>query len=105
MLLPIPQRGDGQVKCLGELHLRHAETLPQDLHARHPAHLGQSFRSERPGVGISAAAMTSSSHGVEPRPIGAAARQGITRFHGYPRTGSSGTTSIPVLAANGGRKA
>jgi hypothetical protein len=31
MLVPIAKRGDRQVKCVGELHLRHAKTLPQDL--------------------------------------------------------------------------
>jgi hypothetical protein len=50
MLFPIAQDGDGQMKRLSELHLSHAEALPQ--HARHPAHLGELLRRERLGVGV-----------------------------------------------------
>ena len=91
MLFPIAQRGDGQVECLGELHLRHPEALPQDFYARHSAHLRKLLGSERLGIGVGQRSSHHFfiGHGFDPRPIGVAPRQGFTRFHGYPR--------IPVL--------
>jgi hypothetical protein len=71
----------------------YAEALPQDLYARHPAHFSQLFRSERLDVGVRHRRGHNLfiSHCVESRPIGVAPRQGVTRFHVYPR--STATTS------------
>ena len=52
MRLPITQGGDGQMKRLGKLDLRHVETLSEHLHVRHTAHPRQLFPGQRLRIGV-----------------------------------------------------
>jgi hypothetical protein len=88
VLLPISQSRDGQVERLGKFRLRHSKTLSQHHDARYPAHLRQLLAGERLRVGVGQCGRYGLliSHGIEPRPIGVAPQQGVTRLYGHPRS-------------------
>lgn len=87
-LLPVAQSRERQMKGFGKFHLRHVETLPQHLDARHAAHLCKLRRRERPNIGIrpGGSLYLLVSHRIEAPPVGFAARQGLTTFHVHPRS-------------------
>jgi hypothetical protein len=80
-LLTIPQGRDGEMKGFGKFRLRHTETASQRLDARDPTHLRQLLGSQRLHVGIGPCGGQDLlvGHRIEPRPIGIAPRQWITR--------------------------
>ena len=82
VLLPIAQSGDGQVKRVSKLRLRHSETLPEYFDARYPAHLCQLLGGERLriGVGERGGHDLFVSHGIDPSPIGFVRWKLVTRI-------------------------
>ncbi len=97
MLLPIPQRRDGQMEGFRKFRLCHSKTPSQHFDARHASHLCQLVWSERLRIGVGKRGDYDLlvGHGVEPRPIGVAPRERVTRFHGHPRSTGLAHVSWP----------
>src|SRR5262249_47953051 len=75
---------------LGKFRLSHSEALSEGFHARYSAHLRELLGSERLciWVGPRRGGDLIIRHCIEPSPVSVAPGQGLTTFHGYPRSSS-----------------